>query len=102
MRRSLALRRLLALIGAGAAGLVLASPTAAAEPRSDGNANCVAQFTSALGPLGVAGEVISGGAHNLQPFGQNVVTVQAQSPRGDCAFDPDDFLPAGAGSQVGV
>jgi hypothetical protein len=100
MRRSLALRSLLALTGAGAAELVLAGPAAAVEPRAGGNANCVAQFTSALGPLGVAGEVISGGAHDLQPFGQNVVTVQAQSPRGDCAFDPNDFLPAAGDGQA--
>jgi hypothetical protein len=90
------LRGLLALTAAGTAGLVLAAPAAAVEPRAGGNADCVAQFTSALGPLGVAGEVISGGAHNLQPFGQTVVTTQAQSPRGDCAFDPDDFIPADA------
>ena len=83
---------LAAALTLGAAGAALAAPAVLVEPKARGNANCVAQFTSALGPIGAAGMVISGGAHDLQPFGRNVVVVQAHSPGGLCVFDPNDFI----------
>jgi hypothetical protein len=70
----------------------LAVPTAQAQaPAQTGN--CVSYFTSALGRAGVAGEVISSGAHDLAPFGRNAVSAQAHATLGACVFEPGDFLP---------
>jgi len=73
---------------AGAALLLGGSGAAAAAP-----GNCVSNFTSTLGQAGVAGTVISGGAHLFAPFGANVVRNEAHAPPGVCPFNPEDFLP---------
>jgi hypothetical protein len=70
----------------------LGAPVAGGAPPA-GTGNCVSVFTSTLGPAGVAGPVISGGAHDLQPFGRNAVSPEAHAPLGSCPFVPDDFLP---------
>jgi hypothetical protein len=70
----------------------LAAPAAAGAPPA-GAGNCVSNFTSTLGQAGVAGAVISGGAHDLRPFGQNAVSPEAHAPLGACPFVPEDFLP---------
>jgi hypothetical protein len=46
-----------------------------------------------LGQAGVAGAVISGGARDLKPFGQNAVSPEAHASLGSCPFNPEDFLP---------
>jgi hypothetical protein len=67
----------------------LAAPAAGGAP----GGNCVSNFTSTLGKAGVAGAVISGGAHQFQPFGRNVVRGEAHATLGACPFVPEDFLP---------
>jgi hypothetical protein len=70
----------------------LATPPAqAAAPAQTGN--CVSYFTTTLANAGAAGDVISFGAHDLAPFGQNAVSLQAHATLGACVFDPEDFLP---------
>jgi hypothetical protein len=77
-----------------AAGVLMALPatSALAAPPTDPG-NCVSHFASVLGPAGVAGSVISVGAHDLAPFGQNAVSPEAHAPLGSCPFNPEDFLP---------
>ena len=70
---------------------VAAAPAQAQPPAQTGN--CVSYFTTALGPAGVAGDVISGGAHDLAPFGRNAASAQAHAALGTCPYDPADFLP---------
>ena len=67
------------------------SAAQAAPPEQTGN--CVSYFTSTLAHAGAAGDVISFGAHDLAPFGQNAVRRQAHSALGSCVFDPGEFLP---------
>lgn len=72
-------------IGAGTALAALgamAAPAAATHGGSD-SASCVAWFVGAV-PESLRGEVISEGAHLLQPFGVLAVSAQAGSPRYDC------------------
>ena len=66
------------------ASAFVAAPVSSAGPSE--NANCVAQFTTTAAAAHAAGPTISAGAHLLQPFGQNVVTVQAHGPRDACPF----------------
>jgi hypothetical protein len=68
-----------------AAGVLTAfsAPSALAAPRSE-TGNCVSRFTTLLGQAGVAGEVIRFGAHDLAPFGRNVVSVEAHATLGSC------------------
>jgi hypothetical protein len=77
-----------------AAGLLMAfsAPAALATPPS-GTGNCVSRFTTVLGQAGVAGGVISFGAHDLAPFGHDVVKLEAHATLGSCPFNPEDFLP---------
>jgi hypothetical protein len=70
---------------------LLAPPAQAAPPEQTGS--CVSYFTSTLAHAGAAGNVISFGARDLAPFGQNAVRPQAHSALGSCVFDPGDFLP---------
>ena len=70
----------------------LGAPAASGAPPA-GRGNCVSVFASTLGVAGVAGEVISGGAHDLRPFGRNAVSPEAHAPLGGCPFVPEDFLP---------
>lgn len=79
------------LLVAGVA-LAIAAPSAGAAPPAQ-TGNCVSYFTSAVGQAGVAGQVMSGGAHDLQPFGRTAVSVQAHSPLGSCPYNPGDFIP---------
>jgi hypothetical protein len=75
-----------------AVGVVLACSTQSAAAAPPGN--CVSNFASTLGQAGVAGEVISGGAHDpsLFPFGLTAVSQQAHATLGSCPFNPEDFL----------
>ena len=77
-----------------AAGVLMAfsAPSALAAPPSE-TGNCVSRFTTVLGKAGVAGEVIRFGAHDLAPFGRNVVRLEAHATLGSCPFNPEDFLP---------
>lgn len=68
----------------------LGAPAAGGAPPA-GTGNCVSVFASTLGPAGVAGQVISGGAHDLQPFGRSAVSLEAHAPLGSCPFVPEDF-----------
>ena len=77
-----------------AAGLLIAfsaSSAQAAAPTATGN--CVSRFATVLGQAGVVGTVISGGARDLTPFGQNAVSPEAHASLGSCPFNPEDFLP---------
>jgi hypothetical protein len=77
-----------------AAGLLMAFSASSAQAAAPtGTGNCVSHFASVLGPAGVAGTVISGGAHDLAPFGQNAVSPEAHASLGSCPFNPEDFLP---------
>jgi hypothetical protein len=78
--------RLLMVSAAAAAAALVGAAGSPAEPSP--NANCVADFTTATAAAHAAGPVISQGAHLLQPFGQNVASVQAHSEEllGHCAF----------------
>jgi hypothetical protein len=78
--------RLLMLSIATAVAALAGAAATPAEPST--NANCVADFTTAAAAAGAAGDVISQGAHLLQPFGQNVASFQAHSEQllGHCAF----------------
>jgi len=82
------IRRTSSLLVAGVV-VVLSAPAAQAAPPG----NCVSNFASTVGQAGVAGEVISTGAHDLAPFGQNAVSPEAHAPLGSCPFNPEDFLP---------
>ena len=70
----------------------LAAPAAAGAPPA-GAGNCVSNCASPLGKAGVAGSVISGGAHARRPFGRNAVSPEAHAPLDACPFVPEDFLP---------
>jgi hypothetical protein len=72
--------------------IALSAPSASAAPPT-ATGNCVSHFASVLGQAGVAGAVISGGAHDLAPFGQNAVSPEAHASLGSCPFNPEDFLP---------
>jgi hypothetical protein len=76
-----------------AGGLSAAAAPAAGGAPPAGTGNCVSVFASTLGQAGVAGAVISGGAHDLRPFGRNAVSPEAHAPLGACPFVPEDFLP---------
>jgi hypothetical protein len=76
---------------AGVLTALSVSPAQAAPPEQTGN--CVSYFTSTLAHAGAAGDIISFGAHDLAPFGQNAVKRQAHSALGSCVFHPGDFLP---------
>lgn len=65
-----------------ATAVTMASPAGATHGGAD-NAGCVAQFVTGLPPER-RGPVISYGAHHLQPFGAEIVSVQAARPRDDC------------------
>lgn len=72
--------------------MAVSAPSAPAAPPSE-TGNCVSRFTSVLGQAGVAGDVIRFGAHDLAPFGRNVVSLEAHATLGACPFNPEDFLP---------
>ena len=76
-----------------AGGLSALAATAAGGAPPAGAGNCVSNFASTVGQAGVAGSVISGGAHDLRPFGRNAVSLEAHAPLGACPFVPEDFLP---------
>ncbi len=80
-------------IGAVASAALLRGGSGAAVAAPDQPGNCVSNFASTLGQVGVAGAVISGGAHAFAPFGANVVRNEAHAPLGACPFNPEDFLP---------
>jgi hypothetical protein len=88
MRMSRVSAALLIAIFVGAAAAPAASGAPPAQP-----GNCVSHFTTVLGQAGVAGAVISFGARDLSPFGQNAVSLEAHAPLGSCPFVPEDFLP---------
>ncbi len=75
------------------AGVVLAfsAPSAQAAPPAQ-TGNCVSHFTTVLGQAGVAGAVISSGAHDLVPFGRNAVSPEAHASLGSCPTNPEDVL----------
>ena len=77
------------LIAGGLSGL--AAPAAGGAPPA-GRGELRFVFTSTLGAAGVAGQVISGGAHDLLPFGRN---AEPQGPfaAARCPFVPENFLP---------
>jgi hypothetical protein len=80
--------RLLAVsVSCGALVVAVGPRATAAEPPPD-TGNCVSFFTRAVADAGVAGTVISGGAHDLQPFGANIVRAQAHGALGDCPVAP--------------
>lgn len=70
----------------------LSVPSAHAAPPTQ-TGNCVSHFTTVLAQVGVAGDVIRFGAHDLAPFGRNAVGPQAHATLGACVFNPEDFLP---------
>lgn len=81
-------RRLIAgVLSTGAAVGAMAVPAAATHTEPDPRGSCVSWFVANV-PPGHRGEVISFGAHTLQPFGRDIVSAQARSPRGNCIHFP--------------
>ena len=80
-----------AVLICGAALLASAPAAGAAPPAQPGN--CVSVFTSTLAEAGVLAEVVTDGAHQIQPLGQNAVKPQAHAELGACPLVPEMFLP---------
>ena len=78
--------RVIAALAASGASLAAAPASLGAPPADSGN--CVSFFTTAVGQAGIAGPVISFGAQTLQPFGRDVVRVQAAAELGACPNQP--------------
>ena len=78
--------RVIAALAATGASLALAPAAVAAPPAGTGN--CVSFFTTAVAQAGTAGPQISFGAHELQPFGRDIVRTQAAAELGDCPSQP--------------
>jgi hypothetical protein len=76
----------------GGAALLASAPAAGAAPPAQPG-NCVSVFATTLAQAGVLAEVITGGAHQLQPFGQNAAKPEAHGELGACPFVPETFLP---------
>ena len=80
-------------VGVATAALAITShgvPAGATHDGPDDEASCVAYFVTGISP-GARGPFLSStGAQNpaFHPFGENVVSVQAQSARDACPFEP--------------
>jgi hypothetical protein len=78
--------RVIAALAATGASLAVAPAAVAAPPAGTGN--CVSFFTTAVAHAGIAGPVISFGARELQPFGRDIVRMQAAAELGECPNQP--------------